>query len=284
MSKTTRQKVHHHFIGIGGIGMSGLAELLVRQGHRVSGSDLAVNDITRRLETLGVKIFQGHRAEYLGDAEIVVYSAAVREDNPELAAARARGLLVLRRGEMQARLMEGHYQIAVTGAHGKTSTTAMVAAVLRAGGLDPTVLVGAMWDSLGSNAVLGTDRYFVAEADESDASFARLSPQITVITNLDREHLDYYRDLAHIQETFSRYLDKLPDDALVVAWADDPHLAPLLFGRRHRLLTYRLGPGADLGAASGFGIRAGSWGISVCRWPVLTMCSIPWPPVQWPII
>jgi len=207
MSKTTRQKVHHHFIGIGGIGMSGLAELLVRQGHRVSGSDLAVNDITRRLETLGVKIFQGHRAEYLGDAEIVVYSAAVREDNPELAAARARGLLVLRRGEMQARLMEGHYQIAVTGAHGKTSTTAMVAAVLRAGGLDPTVLVGAMWDSLGSNAVLGTDRYFVAEADESDASFARLSPQITVITNLDREHLDYYRDLAHIQETFSRYLD-----------------------------------------------------------------------------
>jgi UDP-N-acetylmuramate--alanine ligase len=239
----------YHFIGIGGIGMSGLAELLVRQGFRVSGSDLAANAITTRLETLGVTFYQGHRPEHIGGAEIVVHSTAVKEDNPELAAARASGREVLRRGEMLARLMAGHHQIAVTGAHGKTSTTAMVAAVLRAGGLDPSVMVGAIWDSLGSNAVLGKGGYFVAEADESDASFACLKPQTTIITNLDREHLDYYRDMAHIQETFAAYLDRLPPESLVVAWADDPHLTPLLNGRRHNLLTYRLDPEADFWAS-----------------------------------
>jgi UDP-N-acetylmuramate--alanine ligase len=253
----------YHFIGIGGIGMSGLAELLVRQGQRVSGSDLAANAITARLETLGVTFHQGHRPEYIGDAEVVVHSTAVKETNPELAAARASGREVLRRGEMLARLMEGHHQIAVTGAHGKTSTTAMTAAILRAGGLDPSVLVGAVWDSLESNAVLGRGGYFVAEADESDASFACLTPEATIITNLDREHLDFYRDLAHIQETFAAYLDRLPADSLVVAWADDPHLAPLLNGRRHRLLTYRLGREAEFGAShlevQGLGCRYRLW-------------------------
>lgn len=243
--------------------MSGLAELLVRQGHRVSGSDLAANAVTARLEGLGVKFYQGHRPEHIGDAQVVVHSSAVKDSNPELAAARALGREVLRRGEMQARLMAGHHQIAVTGMHGKTSTTAMVAAILRAGGLDPTVLVGAVWDGLGSNAILGRGQYFVAEADESDASFALLSPQTTVITNLDREHLDYYRDMAHIQETFAAYLDRLPADALVVAWADDPHLVPLLNPRRRRLLTYRLGPGADFGASQveiqGLGCRFRLW-------------------------
>jgi UDP-N-acetylmuramate--alanine ligase len=240
---------HYHFIGVGGIGMSGLAELLVRRGHAVSGSDLAANAITARLETLGVRFHEGHQPENLGDADIVVHSTAVQEDNPELAAARAQGLTVLRRGEMLARLMAGHFQIAITGAHGKTSTTAMVAAILRAGGLDPTVLVGALWDSLGSNAVLGRGEYFVAEADESDASFAYLQPQITVITNLDREHLDYYRDLAHIQETFAGYLAALRPDARVVAWRDDPHLAPVLQAACRPLLTYSLQPGADFLAA-----------------------------------
>ncbi|MFZ5448374.1 MAG: UDP-N-acetylmuramate--L-alanine ligase [Thermodesulfobacteriota bacterium] len=230
----------YHFIGIGGIGMSGLAELLVRQGHRVSGSDLAVNAITQRLQTLGVRVYQGHRAENLGDAAIVVHSTAVKEDNPELAAARARGLTVLRRGQLLARLMENHYQVAITGAHGKTSTTAMTAAVLRAGNLDPTVMVGAVWDSLGSNAILGRGEYFVAEADESDASFTYLSPQISVITNLDREHLDHYRDLAHIQETFAGYIRRLPPEARVVAWADDPNLAAVLAGCPHELITYSL--------------------------------------------
>jgi UDP-N-acetylmuramate--alanine ligase len=254
----------YHFIGVGGIGMSGLAELLVRQGHYVSGSDLAEGPITRRLQNLGVPIYQGHRAENLGDAQIVVHSTAVKEDNPELAAARARGLKVLRRGELLADLMKNHFQVAVTGAHGKTSTTAMTAAVLRNGGLDPTVVVGALWDCLGSNAILGRGDYFVAEADESDASFTLLSPQISVITNLDQEHLDFYRDLAHIQETFAGYLAGLPRGARLVAWADDPHLAPVLANCPHELLTYSLKPAAadfyatDL-SPQGLGYRFRLW-------------------------
>ena len=237
-------KTSYHFIGVGGIGMSGLAELLVRQGYGVSGSDLAEGAITRRLAELGVRVHLGHRAENLGGAEVVVHSTAVKEDNPELAAARALGLKVLRRGEMLARLMEGHTQVAITGAHGKTSTTAMTAAVLRAGRLEPTVVVGALWDHLGSNAILGRGEYFVAEADESDGSFALLSPEITVITNLDREHLDHYRDLAHIQATFAGYLKNLPRGARVVAWADDPNLAPVLKDCPHDVITYSLKPGA----------------------------------------
>ena len=225
--------------------MSGLAELLVRQGHQVSGSDAAESAITRRLEGLGVRVFQGHRPEHLGSAQVVVHTTAVKEDNPELATARALGRTILRRGEMQARLMEGHIQVAVTGAHGKTSTTAMTAAVLRAGGLDPSVLVGALWDNLGSNAVLGRGDYFVAEADESDASFLHLVPQVAVITNIDREHLDFYRDLNHIRETFARYLAGLPPEAHIVAWRDDPYLAPLLADRPQKTSTYSLSPGAD---------------------------------------
>jgi UDP-N-acetylmuramate--alanine ligase len=257
-------KPTYHFIGVGGIGMSGLAELLVRQGHKVSGSDLAVNPITQRLETLGVRVYQGHRPENLEDAQVVVHSTAVKEDNPELAAARARGLTVLRRGQMQARLMEGHTQVAVTGMHGKTSTTAMTAAVLRAGNLDPTVLVGSVWDGVGSNAVLGRGDYFVAEADESDGSFALLSPEVTVITNLDKEHLDYYRDLAHVQEMFAAYLQRLPGGARVIACADDPNLAPVLKSCPHQLITYSLKPGAadfyatDL-SPQGLGYRFRLW-------------------------
>jgi UDP-N-acetylmuramate--alanine ligase len=232
----------YHFIGVGGIGMSGLAELLVRQGHRVSGSDLAEGAITRRLAGLGVRVHRGHRVENLNEAGVVVHSTAVKEDNPELAAARARGLKILRRGELLAELMQNHTQVAITGAHGKTSTTAMTAAVLRAGGLDPTVVVGSIWDHVGSNAVLGRGDYFVAESDESDGSFALLAPEITVITNLDREHLDHYRDLAHIQETFAGYLANLPPGARVVAWADDPNLKPVLDSCPHALITYSLHP------------------------------------------
>ncbi len=254
----------YHFIGVGGIGMSGLAELLVRRGFRVSGSDLAAGANTTRLASLGVRVHLGHRAENLADAAVVVHSTAVKEDNPELAAARGRGLTVLRRGELLARLMEGHFQVAVTGAHGKTSTTAMTAAVLRAGGLDPTVVVGALWDNLGSNAILGRGEYFVAEADESDSSFTFLSPQVSIITNLDREHLDHYRDLAHIQETFAGYLSRLPAGARVVAWGDDPHLAPILRDCPHEVLTYSFKPGsADFYATDltpqGLGYRFRLW-------------------------
>ncbi|MBM4284193.1 MAG: UDP-N-acetylmuramate--L-alanine ligase [Deltaproteobacteria bacterium] len=245
---TPKPQPSYHFIGVGGIGMSGLAELLVRRGCGVSGSDAAESNITQRLAELGVTCYLGHRAEHLGGAEVVVYSSAIKEDNPELALARQMGLEVLHRGEMLARLMEGHTQIAVTGAHGKTSTTAMAAAILRAGGLDPTVLVGALWDCLDSNAVLGRGEYFVAEADESDGSFALLSPQMTVITNLDREHLDHYRDLEHIQEVFAGYLAKLPRGARVVAWADDPHLAPLLAELPVPAVTYSLEADADFQA------------------------------------
>ncbi len=254
---------HYHFIGIGGIGMSGLAELLVRQGHRVSGSDLAASPLTRRLEALGVKFYLRHRPEHIGDAETVVHSAAVKEDNPELAAARAAGRPVLRRGEMLARLMEGHFQVAITGAHGKTSTTAMAAAILRAGGLDPTILVGALWDDLKSNAVLGRGPYFVAEADESDASFLLLRPQISVLTNLDREHMDYYRDLSHIQETFARFLEQLPPESRVVAWGDDPYLAPLLRDLPRRPWTYSLNGGADFWATD---VETGGLGCRFCLW------------------
>ena len=194
----------------------------------------------------------------------MVHSTAVKEDNPELAAARARGLNVLRRGELLAELMEGHTQVAVTGMHGKTSTTAMTAAVLRAGGLDPTVVVGSVWDGLGSNAVLGRGDYFVAESDESDGSFALLSPEITIITNLDREHLDYYRDLAHVQEMFAAYLQRLPKGARVIACADDPHLAPVLADCPRELITYSLKPGrADFYATDltplGLGYRFRLW-------------------------
>ena len=243
--------------------MSGLAELLVRQGHQVSGSDLSCGPIASRLASLGVKIYQGHRPEHLGSAQVVVHTTAVKEDNPELAAARASGRTILRRGQMQARLMEGHTQVAVTGAHGKTSTTAMTAAVLRAGGLDPSVLVGALWDNLGSNALLGRGDYFVAEADESDGSFLHLSPQVAVITNIDREHLDFYGDLDHIREAFARYLAGLSPEAHIVAWRDDPYLAPLLAGRPQRMSTYSLSPGADLVATNlhteGLGCRYRLW-------------------------
>ncbi|MFP3867459.1 MAG: UDP-N-acetylmuramate--L-alanine ligase [Desulfobacteraceae bacterium] len=238
-----------HFIGIGGIGMSGLAELLVRQGYRVSGSDLAANDQTRRLEGLGVQICQGHDPDHLPECATAVVSAAIKPDNPELRAARRRGQEVLSRAQMLARLMIGKFQIAVAGAHGKTTTTSMIASILRQAGLDPTVVVGAVVDRLGSNAVLGQGKYFVAEADESDGSFMFLTPHLAVVTNIDREHLDHYRDLSHIQATFTAFLRQIQPGGLIVACQDDPHLKPLL-GRLNRpTLTYSLTPEADFWAA-----------------------------------
>ncbi|MDD3580996.1 MAG: UDP-N-acetylmuramate--L-alanine ligase [Desulfobacca sp.] len=239
----------YHFIGIGGIGMSGLAELLVRQGYRVSGSDLAANAQTRRLAGLGVKIYQGHHPDHLQAPDVVVVSAAIRPDNPELMAARRQGLEVLSRAQMLARLMVGKFQIAVAGAHGKTTTTSMIASILRQAGLDPTVVVGAVVDSLGSNAVLGQGKYFVAEADESDGSLVALTPHLAVVTNIDREHLDHYRDLAHIQETFAAFLNQVQPGGCVVACQDNPHLQPLLGRLNGTLLTYGLKPGGDFWAA-----------------------------------
>jgi len=245
----TRNGTHYHFIGLGGIGMSGLAELLVRQGCRVSGSDLAANALTRKLEKLGVTFFPGHHSDHLQEDGVVIISSAITPDNPELTAARQKGLTVISRAQMLARLMQGHTQIAVAGAHGKTTTTTMVATVLRQAGLDPSVMVGGVVDTLGSNAILGAGKYFVAEADESDGSFLVLSPHVAVITNIDREHLDHYRDLAHIQEVFARFANQVQPRGVVVACADDANLAPVLSRVQGRLFTYGLHPGADLWAA-----------------------------------
>jgi UDP-N-acetylmuramate--alanine ligase len=239
---------HIHFIGIGGIGMSGIAELLLNLGYRVSGSDLRETDITRRLQSLGGVIFLDHRAEHIEGAEVVVTSSAVRPDNPEVLAARRALLPVIPRAEMLAELMRLKYGIAVAGAHGKTTTTSMVAAVLAKGGLDPTVVIGGRLDIWGTNARLGQGPFLVAEADESDGSFLHLSPTIAIVTNLDREHLDFYRDIDHIRETFLAFLNRLPFYGLAILCLDDPHLPALIPLLKKRYRTYGLSAQADLQA------------------------------------
>jgi UDP-N-acetylmuramate--alanine ligase len=236
---------HYHFIGIGGIGMSGLAELLVRQGYKVSGSDLAANSLTEKLQNLGVKFFQGHAPDNVAGSEIVVISSAIGLDNPELRVAQAIGLPVLSRAQMLAALMAEKRQIAIAGTHGKTTTTTMVAAVLKQGGLAPSVMVGGVVDTLGSNAVLGQGNFFVAEADESDGSFLVLNPHVAVVTNIDRDHLDHYRDLHHIKEVFSKFIHQVQPDGLLIACLDDPHVSLLLHDLSSRVITYGLQPGAD---------------------------------------
>src|SRR6201993_882463 len=213
---------HVHFVGIGGIGMSGIAEVLLNLGYKVSGSDLKSSAVTQRLASLGATTFEGHSAENMSGAEVVVTSSAVSPDNPEVTEARKLHVPVIQRAEMLAELMRLKYGIAIAGMHGKTTTTSMVAAVLAAGGLDPTVVVGGRVDAMGSNARLGKSHYLVAEADESDGSFLKLSPILSVVTNIDREHLDYYRDLDHIRRVFLDFLDRVPFYGAVVACNDDP--------------------------------------------------------------
>ena len=246
-----------HFIGVGGIGMSGIAELLVNLGYDVSGSDLQRTDITDRLETLGVRVARGHDAKHVSDAEVVVYSSAVRPANAEMTAARDRGLAVLARADVLADLMRLRDGIAVAGAHGKTTTTSMIALVLEGAGLDPTALIGGRVASFGSNAKLGRGRYLVAEADESDRSFLKLTPHIAVITNVDREHLEAYRGFDELKGAFVQFGNSVPANGVVVICADDPHLRELrgLFTRR--VVTYGLDAGADVSATdiepAGFG-------------------------------
>ena len=191
-----------HFVGIGGIGMSGLAELLKSVGLEVTGSDLALSETTLRLKSLGIQVHQGHRAENMSGADVVIYSSAVNESNPEVAAARSAGLPVIKRAEMLAEVMRVKRGIAISGAHGKTTTTSMTGAILMAAGLDPTIIVGGRMREVGT-ARLGHGEYLVAEADEFDRSFLALSPMLAVVNNIDLEHLDTYRDLADIQETFA---------------------------------------------------------------------------------
>ncbi len=239
------EKQHIHFIGIGGIGMSGIAEILLNLGMRVSGSDQRRTAITDRLAGLGAEIHEGHRAENLGDAHVVVTSSAVSATNAEVVEARVRKIPVIQRAEMLAELMRLKYGIAVAGMHGKTTTTTMVTNVLAAGGLDPTVVVGGRVDAFGSNARLGSSKYLVAEADESDRSFLKLSPILAIVTNLDREHMDCYRDMADVEQAFLEFMDKVPFYGAVTACVDNALLKAILPKARRRVLTYGLAAEAD---------------------------------------
>jgi UDP-N-acetylmuramate--alanine ligase len=234
-----------HFVGIGGIGMSGIAEVLLNLGYKVSGSDLRQSAVTARLISLGAAIREGHNAENVGGAEVVIVSSAVRGDNPEIVAAHEQHIPVIQRAEMLAELMRLKYGIAIAGMHGKTTTTSMVAAVLAAGGLDPTVVVGGRVDAMGSNARLGKSHYLVAEADESDRSFLKLSPILAVVTNIDREHMDCYRDMEDVEQTFLRFMNSVPFYGMVVACNDNDDLRRLLAGVRRRTLTYGIGEDSD---------------------------------------
>lgn len=234
-----------HFIGIGGIGMSGIAEILLTLGYAVSGSDLRRSPVTERLQSLGASIFEGHAAANVVGAGVVVASSAIDERNPEVTESRRRKIPVIARAEMLAELMRLKYGIAIAGMHGKTTTTSMIASVLGAGGLDPTLVVGGRVDALGSNARLGTSRYLVAEADESDRSFLKLSPILAVVTNLDREHMDCYRDMADVEDAFVEFMDRVPFYGAVVACCDNPRLSALLPRVRRRVFTYGTGPQAD---------------------------------------
>ena len=234
-----------HFVGIGGIGMSGIAEVLLNLGYKVSGSDLKSSSVTERLAGLGATVFAGHRSENMTDAEVVVTSSAISAENPEVAEAHKLHIPVIQRAEMLAELMRLKYGIAIAGMHGKTTTTSMVAAVLAAGGLDPTVVVGGRVDAMGSNARLGKSQYLVAEADESDRSFLKLSPILSVVTNIDREHMDTYRNMRDVKKTFLEFMDRVPFYGMIVACNDDPLLRRLLPDVQRRTVTYGTKRGSD---------------------------------------
>jgi len=237
-----------HFVGIGGAGMSGLAEVLINMGYPVSGSDLKASDITRRLVERGGRVFVGHAASNVEGAQVVVYSTAVRADNPELLAARAAGVPVIPRADMLAELMRMKYGVAVGGAHGKTTTTSLIATVLARGGLDPTIVVGGRLHALGANARLGYGEFLVAEADESDGSFLRLSPALAVITNIDREHLDHYEDMDDIRSAFLDFANRVPFYGVTVLCVDDPEVRGMLHGVTKRTLLYGTRPEAAVRA------------------------------------
>src|SRR5216684_2941787 len=234
-----------HFVGIGGIGMSGIAEVLLNLGYKISGSDLKNSAVTQRLATLGASTFEGHAAANIAGADVVVTSSAIPVDNPEVAEARRSHVPVIQRAEMLAELMRLKYGIAIAGMHGKTTTTSMVAAVLAAGGLDPTVVVGGRVDAMGSNARLGKSQYMVAEADESDRSFLKLSPILAVITNIDREHMDCYRDMADVEQTFVDFIGRAPFYGMVVLCNDNPPLRNLLPRLSRRATTYGVREDSD---------------------------------------
>ena len=240
---------HIHFVGIGGIGMSGIAEVLANLGFRVTGSDQKKSEVTARLEGLGVEVTEGHAAENVGDAHVVVRSTAVRDDNPEITEARRRSIPVIPRAEMLAELMRMKpYTVACAGSHGKTTTTSMVATVLGTAGLDPTFVVGGIVRSYRSNARLGKSELMVVEADESDRSFLMLTPMIAVVTNIDREHMDYYHDMEDVRKCFADFVNKVPFYGAAVLCLDDPHVQAVIPKVERRRITYGMSAQADISA------------------------------------
>lgn len=237
-----------HFVGVGGAGMSGIAEVLLNLGYRVSGSDLRKSPITERLEELGAAITYGHRPENVAQADVVVISSAIRSVNPEVVAARQRSIPVIRRAEMLAELMRLKYGIAVAGSHGKTTVTSMIAVILAAGGLDPTVVIGGRLDCLGSGAKLGHGEFMVAEADESDGSFLNLSPTIAVVTNIDSEHLDHYDSIENLRQAFIDFIHKIPFYGKAVLCHDAEGVQAILPKINKRYVTYGMTSSADLQA------------------------------------
>ncbi|OGP76452.1 MAG: UDP-N-acetylmuramate--L-alanine ligase [Deltaproteobacteria bacterium RBG_16_49_23] len=237
-----------HFVGIGGIGMSGIAEVLLNLGYQISGSDMKETEVTRRLQVLGCQVDYGHRRENVKEADVVVVSSAIRPNNPEVEVAEERRIPVIPRAEMLAELMRMKVGIAIAGTHGKTTTTSLIATVLGAAGLDPTVVIGGRLNSIGSNAKLGQGEFLVAEADESDGSFLKLMPTIAVVTNIDPEHLDYYKGIEEIKEAFLDFLNKIPFFGLAVLCLDHPNIQSLLPKLKKRFTTYGLTTQADFQA------------------------------------
>lgn len=235
-----------HFVGIGGVGMCGIAEVLLNQGYRITGSDLRESAVTRRLTELGASIFYGHAAQNIADADVVVISTAVAADNPELLSARELRIPVVRRAEMLAELMRYRHGIAVAGTHGKTTTTSLLASMMAEGGLDPTFVIGGRLNSAGTNAQLGGSRYLVAEADESDASFLHLQPMVAIVTNIDADHMDTYEgDFGRLKQTFVNFLHNLPFYGLAVLCTDDPVVAEIQPQVSRPILTYGFNERAD---------------------------------------
>jgi UDP-N-acetylmuramate--alanine ligase len=244
-----RRIQHVHFVGIGGIGMSGIAEVLVNLGFRVSGSDLKRSGVTDRLQQMGIEFTEGHAAANVGDAQVVVCSSAVRNDNPEVFEAQRHSIPVIPRAEMLAELMRlKPHSVAVAGSHGKTTTTSMVATVLGHAGLDPTIVVGGVVGAFGSNAHLGTSDLMVVEADESDRSFLMLTPTIAVVTNIDREHMDYYHDMEDVRACFTSFVNKVPFYGTSILCLDDPNVQAIIPRVERRRITYGLSAQADVSA------------------------------------
>ncbi|MDA8433219.1 MAG: UDP-N-acetylmuramate--L-alanine ligase [Nitrospiraceae bacterium] len=235
-----------HFVGIGGIGMSGIAEVLANLGYEVTGSDKKESDTTKRLRGMGIRIHIGHREENIDRAHVVVVSSAVPFDNPEVDAARRRSVPVIPRAEMLAELGRLKYSILVAGAHGKTTTTSLISTVLGAGGLDPTIVIGGKLKAIGSNAKLGKGDFLVAEADESDGSFLKLSPTIAVVTNIDREHMEFFKDMKALKDAFLSFINKVPFYGVSFICSENEHLRGLITGIHRRFLTYGLSASSDI--------------------------------------